>query len=111
MDIFSKLFGRYRKNSKTIAKERLRLVLIHDRSGIPPELLNVMKNEIIAVISKHVKVDREGIEINLSHIEGHTRLVADIPIVSTRDATPSDQANRVVRYGTGDSFREPEGKH
>ena len=81
MDIFSRLFGR-RQASKAIAKERLRLVLIHDRSGIPPELLNVIKNEIITVISKHVKVEREGIKMDLSHSEGQTKLVADIPIAS-----------------------------
>lgn len=85
MDIFSRLFGRS-KTSKAIAKERLRLVLIHDRSGIPPELLNVIKNEIITVISKHVRVEREGIQIRLSHTQGHTRLEADIPIVSYRQA-------------------------
>nr|MBC7244360.1 cell division topological specificity factor MinE [Chloroflexota bacterium] len=85
MNIFSRLFGRS-KTSKAIAKERLRLVLIHDRSGIPPELLNVIKNEIITVISKHVRVDREGIQIRLSHAQGLTKLEADIPIVSYRQS-------------------------
>ena len=89
MEFFSRLFGR-RQPSKTIAKERLRVVLIHDRAGIPPELLNVIKNEIITVISKHVKVDRDTIEVKLSHTQGQTRLVADIPIVSSR-STPSTE--------------------
>ena len=93
-DFFSKLFGR-RTASKTIAKERLRLVLVHDRVGIPPELLNVIKNEIITVISKHVKVEREGIEMNLSHTGGQTRLVADIPIVSCRPG-PSTERKRTT---------------
>jgi cell division topological specificity factor len=83
MNIFARLFGR-RRSSKELAKERLRLVLVHDRSGIPPELLHIMKNEIITVISKHVRLDRENIEINLSHSQGRTRLVADIPILSPR---------------------------
>jgi len=89
IEFFSRLFGR-RKASKAIAKERLRLVLVHDRVGIPPELLNVIKNEIITVISKHVKVEREGIEMNLSHNQGQTRLVADIPIVSCRPGRSID---------------------
>jgi cell division topological specificity factor len=88
MNIFARLFAR-RRSSKELAKERLRLVLIHDRSGIPPELLNIMKNDIIAVISKHVRLDREGIEFNLSHSHGVTRLVADIPIVSARQGPAS----------------------
>jgi cell division topological specificity factor len=81
MDIFSRLFGR-RKQSKEMAKQRLRLVLVHDRSGVPPELLQTIKNEIITVISRHVWVDRQNIEMKLSHEQGRTRLVADIPIAS-----------------------------
>jgi cell division topological specificity factor len=91
-EFFARLFGR-RQASKAIAKERLRLVLIHDRAGIPPELLNVIKNEILTVISKHVKVEREGIQMELSHSQGQTRLVADIPIVSYR-STPGAERKR-----------------
>ena len=95
-DLISRLFGR-RKASKAIAKERLRLVLIHDRVGIPPELLNVIKNEIITVISKHVKVEREGIEMTLSHNQGQTRLVADIPIVSCRPGPSTERKRTATR--------------
>ncbi len=91
MGILSRLYLKYRKPSVVIAKERLRLVLTHDRAGIPPELLRLMKNEIITIISKHVRVDREGIEVNLSHQQGQTTLVANIPIVSPRRNPSSDQ--------------------
>jgi len=90
MNILSRLYSKYRKPSKAIAKERLRVVLVHDRTGISPELLQVIKNEIITIISKHVRVDREGIEVNLSHQKGLTRLVADIPIVSARSTRPAN---------------------
>ncbi len=86
MEILSKLFGRHR-SSKEMAKERLRLILVHDRSGIPPELLHRMKNELITVISKHVRIDHRGININLEHSDGLTRLVADIPIFGARHDT------------------------
>ena len=97
MDLIRRLFRR-RKSSKEMAKERLRLVLIHDRSGIPPELLHIMKNDIIAVISKHVRIDRQGIDIQLSHGNGRTRLVADIPILSARHrpATAERAGTRTV---------------
>jgi len=114
MNILSRLIARYRKNSKTIAKERLRLVLIHDRSGIPPEVLNQMKNEIIAVISKHVKVDRDNIEMNISRSEGRTRLVADIPIVSARNAPAIDIPFRAGRPRSGqpaDGAERPTGRN
>jgi cell division topological specificity factor len=95
-EFFARLFGR-RQASKAIAKERLRLVLIHDRAGIPPELLNVIKNEILTVISKHVQVEREGIEMKLTHGQGQTRLVADIPIVSYRSAPGLARRRRVAQ--------------
>ena len=50
MDIISRLLGR-RQGSRETARQRLRLVLVHDRSGIPPELLDVIKSDIITVIS------------------------------------------------------------
>jgi len=91
MNIFSRLYRKYRRPSGAIAKERLRLVLTYDRAGIPPQLLHVIKNEIITIISKHVRVDREGIEVNLSHENGHTTLVANIPIVSARMSQLADR--------------------
>jgi len=96
MDILHRLLGR-RKASKEVAKQRLRLVLVHDRSGIPPELLHVIKNEIITVISKHVWVDRDAIEMNLSHEQGQTRLVADIPIASRGAGQGSRQSTTRAR--------------
>ena len=100
MNILARLFGR-RKASKELAKQRLRLVLVHDRSGIPPELLHVIKNEIITVISKHVWVDRDAIEINLSHEQGQTRLVADIPIASRGSSTGTARRSTTsMRSGT-----------
>jgi len=84
MEFLSRLFRGKHYASKTIARERLRLVLAHDRSGVPPGLLNLMKKDMIEAISKHVHVDRNEAEVSLSHSKGHTRLVADIPIRSTR---------------------------
>jgi cell division topological specificity factor len=95
LEIFAKLFGR-RQTSKAIAKERLQLVLVHDRAGIPPELMNVIQNEIITVISKHVKVDREGIEMKLSHQHGETRLMADIPILSYRSRPAAERKRKTA---------------
>lgn len=83
MGILSRLFGRD-KTSKVIAKERLRLVLIQDRAGIPAEELLQIKNEIIATISKHVRIDQAAIELNLMHSAGQTRLVANIPLAGKR---------------------------
>jgi cell division topological specificity factor len=70
--------------SKEIAKERLQLVLVHDRQPVSPELLRMIKDEIILVISKHVEIDRENTQITLSRGRGYQKLIADIPILNPR---------------------------
>lgn len=80
MGLFDKLRGKEQVSSKDIAKERLRLVLIHDRADISPIMLDALKADLIAVISEHLEIDHSGIEITLSESKGHSRLLATIPI-------------------------------
>lgn len=63
MNLFS--FFSKKDNSKDVAKERLQLVLVHDRANISPEVMEQMKNEIIGVISKFLEIDQENSEIQL----------------------------------------------
>lgn len=84
MGIWNRLFGRSEPSSSQIAKERLQLVLVHDRVKISPELMETLKREIIAVISKHVAIDHEHMEIKLSQGKGYQKLQADIPIKESR---------------------------
>lgn len=80
MDNFIKnLFGKD-KNSANTAKERLKLVLIHDRTDITPGTLENMKNEIIDVISKYINIDSKKVKINMTQEGKEHRLIADIPI-------------------------------
>lgn len=71
-------------SSREIAKERLHLVLVHDRTDISPGLLQILKDELIAVISKHIEIDREGVEITFTQGKRYNRLVADIPVLGTK---------------------------
>ena len=66
--------------SGDIAMERLRLVLVHDRAMISPALLEVLKGEIIEVISRYLEVDEEGMEVRLSTSDRMAALIASIPI-------------------------------
>ena len=80
-----KLFGR-KQQSSDVAKDRLKLLLIHDRMNCSTELLEMMKADIIAVISKYVDVDDDEFDIEISTMEtDETRkkspvLSANIPI-------------------------------
>lgn len=81
-DVFSKLFGRSEKKSGQVAKERLQLVLIHDRLSVTPETMAKLKDEIIAVISKYMDVNKSGMEISIANDEDSVALVANIPVQS-----------------------------
>ncbi len=81
-NFFERLLGRGpREASAHTAKERLQLVLIHDRTDVPPAVMDILKDEIIEAISKHVDIDRAGVEINLTQTQRENRLVANIPLL------------------------------
>ena len=81
MNFLQRLTGRGQPASKDVARDRLKLVLIHDRTDVSPAIMEQMRNEIIDVISKHVDIDREGVEITLHQEANENRLVADIPLI------------------------------
>ncbi len=72
------LFGH--KKSANSAKERLQLVLIHDRTDLTPVELEALKDDLIETISRHVEIDPTAVTINLAQDGRAQRLVADIPL-------------------------------
>ena len=75
------------KRSAESAKERLQLVLIHDRTDLTPTELSTLKDEILEVISRHVDIDSNAVQIAVEHDGRQQRLVADIPLRSLRRRT------------------------
>ena len=80
MSFLDRLFGK--KNSAESAKERLQLVLVHDRTDLTPAQLDSLKDDLIAAISRHIEIDPQGMQIGEEHDGRSQRLVADIPIKS-----------------------------
>ncbi len=56
-----------KKQSSNTAKDRLKLVLVSDRAGCSPEVMEKIKNDIIAVISKYIEIDLDGLDIKINH--------------------------------------------
>jgi cell division topological specificity factor len=77
------MFRRKPKSSKDAA-QRLRLVLTHDRANISPGMLQILKDEIISVISKHLDIDTDKVVVDFTEDNRETRLVADIPLYNQR---------------------------
>ena len=100
-NLLSRLFGRARKGSGATAKDRLRFVLQHDRINLPPERMEEMKREILAVIVKYLVVDKDRVEIDLEQRDRtHSKLVAEIPVaINTPTAAQSAVENTAVGAG------------
>ena len=73
------LLGRETKSANQ-AKERLQLVLVHDRTNLTSSTLEEMKDEIIEVISRHIEIESREVSIEINKDGRQQRLVADIPI-------------------------------
>lgn len=84
--LLDRLMGRgSASGSARVAKERLQFVLVHDRLDVSPEDLKAMKDEIIEVISKYVRIDRGNVEISIEQRQRDNWLVADIPLSGDED--------------------------
>ena len=81
MGLFDSFFKK--KNSADEAKDRLKLLLVSDRSICSPETMELIKNDINKVISKYMEIDAQGLDIQITqNDEEHTgpALFANIPI-------------------------------
>ena len=81
-DIINKLLRRQPASAST-ARERLQLVLAHDRSDLSTELLDQMRREILDVVAKYVEIDVDEGAVSLETEDRMTALVANLPIKRT----------------------------
>lgn len=79
-EVVMKLLNGNQKTSKEIAKDRLKVVLIHDRANISPEVMQALKNDIIEVISHYMDINKNEMEISLENDDNSVALLANIPV-------------------------------
>ena len=91
MNLMDALFKK--KSSTDVAKDRLKLVLVSDRANCSPEIMEMIKNDIIQVISKYMIIDAEGLDIQITQLETEGNngnvpaLYANIPIKDLKNGT------------------------
>ena len=78
-----RLLGRD-SGSANQAKERMKLVLIHDRTDLSQKQMDILKDELIQVISPHIEIDPAAVNIQMAHEGREQRLIADIPIAQAQ---------------------------
>jgi cell division topological specificity factor len=81
--LFDRIFNR-KPSSASHAKDRLRVVLMHDRAALTPSEMTMIKDEIISSISRHVEIETESVKFKISSEGRRQRLIADIPLRTKR---------------------------
>jgi cell division topological specificity factor len=91
-----KLFGFFnRGNSAPVARERLQILLAHERrSACNSDLLALLHREVLDAISKHVAIDAEQVAVKLHRRESVSMLEIDIEL--DPDAVPSQMGGRAA---------------
>jgi cell division topological specificity factor len=84
MGFLDRLLGRRDTTSSDVAKDRLVMVLVHDRAKITPGMLEQMKDEMISVISRYIQIEAEGVEVSFTQDGRESRLVANIPVAGPK---------------------------
>ena len=81
MELLERIFNRNTPaSSRDEAKQRLKLIIAHDRSGLSEETLEKMRQEILQVVARYVEIDLNSTEFSLENEEGITALIANLPI-------------------------------
>lgn len=79
LELISRLFKSETK-SKDIAKNRLKIVIMQERSNIAPAVLENMRKDIIEVFRKYLEIDETGMEINVGQENETMGISVSIPV-------------------------------
>ena len=96
MDFFSFFKKKDSNASKDVAKDRLKLVLVHDRVNCSSQVLEMLKTDIIKVISNYMEIDEDELDIQITQTQSEDNtgtvpvLYANIPIKSMRKVNQED---------------------
>ncbi|MBR0094599.1 MAG: cell division topological specificity factor MinE, partial [Synergistaceae bacterium] len=101
MDFLKRIFGSGSDGSRGKAKDRLKIVLIHDRTDISPQLLDNLRGEIVEVLTKYMEIDTQKIEIDLDHDEHEVALVANVPVLRIKRGKIDELRQIAVRDSFG----------
>ena len=85
MSLLSLLLGE-KKKTASVAKERLQIILAHERNGRsgPSDYLPQLQRDLVAVISKYIKIDPRDIKVNLDREDNFEVLEVKIELPESR---------------------------
>lgn len=71
--------------SKSVATNRLKLVLMQDRTNLTPKVLEQMRGEMIELLSKYLEMDKDMLELNFEQEGDQVALMLSIPVIRAKD--------------------------
>jgi cell division topological specificity factor len=84
-EMIDRLLGKPDKNPRVVARDRLRLVLMQDRSALPAPIMEKIRQEILQVLSKYVEIDEKALDVSVERDHDAVALIANIPIRKMRE--------------------------
>ena len=103
-DIFANLYNKVvsffhqtdeksQSNAKDVACNRLKLVLMQDRTNLTPAIMDRMRKELIELLSKYMELDRELLDLNFEHEDEQMALMLSIPVIRAKN---EDEINEIL---------------
>ena len=77
---------------KEVARSRLKLVLMQDRTNLTPKILEQMRGELIDLLSKYVELDKDLLELNFEQEGDQVALMLSIPVIRAKDEKEIEEA-------------------
>ncbi len=92
-DLYNKVLGFFRQtekkqeeeSTKDVACNRLKFVLMQDRTNLTPELMDRMRKELVELLSRYVEMDKEALELGFEQEGNQMALMLSIPVLRARD--------------------------
>ncbi len=91
-NLYNKVMGFFRQaeqeeveSTKDTACNRLRVVLMQDRTNLTPELMDRMRKELVELLSKYVEMDKEALDLSLEQDGDQVALMLSIPVIRAKD--------------------------
>ncbi|MCQ2743554.1 MAG: cell division topological specificity factor MinE [bacterium] len=78
--------------SKSVATNRLKLVLMQDRTNLTPKILEQMRGELVDLLSKYLEMDKELLELNFEQEGDQVALMLSIPVIRAKDEEEIEEA-------------------
>jgi cell division topological specificity factor len=107
--IYNKVLGFFHRtgqeNAKDVARNRLRVVLMQDRTNLNPALLERMRKDLVTLLTKYLEMDQDALELNLEQDGDQMALMLSIPVIRAKD---EDEINADEEIGKREEEAEEE---